>query len=490
MKKTMSIFALAALFVSCAKEVEQTPATSGDVITVAPTEFSATLETPEPDTKTTLGGDNGKTVLWESGDEISVWAGYDLPMYEYALKSVDDATFAYTGNMVTSEWDSPEEMSFNAALYPYSESAWISADDEECYFGNVPFADVQHYKENAIESGILPMVAVTSSADDHSLEFKNLAGVLRLVIKGSAVIDHIIVKSTESAPMRFYEDEPVCGMAGVTMSNGGEPVIGFDRGYGRSSLILDCGDAGVKLSADGTVFNIVLPPLSKGFTVTIWDTDGKYMKLSSDSKIKRNVILSMPAVEYAPAGSAPAYVDLGLPSGTKWASCNVGAATPEEFGYYFNWAEVASNIYSSQRGYYKYGGWSKYNATDGLTVLEAIDDPATQNIGALWRTPTYDEWKELVDCCDWTDATVSEVPGVRISSKSNPEAYIFLPKGGYRSGTSSGSINSSCYYWTSSIYIYDGALYENYAYAYTSYGIYNYLRSDNALPIRPVLVSE
>lgn len=334
------------------------------------------------------------------------------------------------------------------------------------------------------------MVAVTSGADDHDLEFKNLAGVLRLVIKGSAVIDHIIVKSTESATMRFYEDEPVCGRANVTMSNGGDPVVSFDQGYGYSSLILDCGDTGVKLSADGTVFNIVLPPLSKGFTVTIWDTNGGNMKLSSDSEIKRNVILSMPAVEYAPSGSAPAYVDLGLPSGTKWATCNVGAATAEEFGYYFNWGEVASSIYSSRWGYYKYQGWTKYNETDGLTVLEAIDDPATWNISATWRTPTYDEWKELVDCCDWADTEISDVPGVRISSKSNPETYIFLPKGGYRNGTSSSAINSDCYYWTSSIYSFDGEIYFQWVYAYTSSGIYNYSRNENAMPIRPVLVSK
>lgn len=490
MKKTIFVFALAALFVSCAKESEQAPSASGEVITVAPAEFHATLETPEPDTRTALGGDNGKTVLWESGDKISVWAGFNEPMFEYALKSVDDATLAYTGNVVENEWATPVEMSCNAALYPYSESAWLSFEDSECYFGMVPFADVQHYKENSIESGILPMVAVTSGSDDYNLEFKNLAGILRLVVKGSAVIDHIIVKSAESAPTRFYEDEPVCGMANVAMSNGADPVVSFDRGYGYSSLILDCGDTGVKLSADGTVFNIVLPPLSKGFTVTIWDTNGGNMKLSSDSEIKRNVILSMPAVEYAPSGSAPAYVDLGLPSGTKWATCNVGAATAEEFGYYFNWGEVVSSIYSSDWGYYKYKGWTKYNKTDGLTVLEAIDDPATRNIGAAWRTPTYDEWKELVDYCDRTDATISGVPGVRISSKSNPEAYIFLPKGGYRNGTSSGYINESCYYWTSSLYSDDGEIYSQYAYAYTSYGINNYPRNCNAMPIRPVLVSE
>ena len=138
------------------------------------------------------------------------------------------------------------------------------------------------------------------------------------------------------------------------------------------------------------------------------------------------------------------YVDLGLPSGTLWATCNVGAETPEGYGDCFAWGEVVPKDVYDWRSY-KYGNFvnehyelNKYctdsfygldGFIDSLTVLEPIDDAATVNWGADWRTPTREEWEELFRnaTCTWT--TQNGVNG-RLFTASNGKS-IFLPAAGY-----------------------------------------------------------
>lgn len=126
-------------------------------------------------------------------------------------------------------------------------------------------------------------------------------------------------------------------------------------------------------------------------------------------------------------------VDLGLPSGTKWATCNVGATSPEEYGNYYAWGETTTKDTYSW-GTYKYGSDpTKYNSTDKLTTLEAADDAATANWGKEWRTPTSAEWQELIDNCTWNwiiNYNETGVKGYIFTSKTNGNT-IFLPAAGY-----------------------------------------------------------
>ena len=142
------------------------------------------------------------------------------------------------------------------------------------------------------------------------------------------------------------------------------------------------------------------------------------------------------------------YVDLGL--SVKWATCKIGAKSETDYGSYFAWGETAEKAdYTWDT--YKWGkyansdktdeGMTKYNTKDGLTTLEAGDDPATVNWGSKWRTPTINECKELLDKtkCVWTwitkkDADGNDVNGYTVTSKINGNS-IFLPAAGYRDGT-------------------------------------------------------
>ena len=145
------------------------------------------------------------------------------------------------------------------------------------------------------------------------------------------------------------------------------------------------------------------------------------------------------------------FVDLGLPSGLKWATCNVGATTPEEPGDHFAWGETTTKT--------KYD-WSTYTfnpsgdsntftkyTTPGA-VLEVSDDAASVNWGGTWRTPTDAEWAELQEYCtgEWTKQ--NGVNGCLFTSKNN-NATIFLPAAGFWVNTSLN--DSEGEYWSSTL---------------------------------------
>ena len=131
------------------------------------------------------------------------------------------------------------------------------------------------------------------------------------------------------------------------------------------------------------------------------------------------------------------FVDLGLPSRILWADRNIGAAAPEEFGLYFAWGETEGftlqQIQEGVRSFnwedYKFGNpVSKYNNTDGLIVLQEVDDAAYQ-IDNTYRIPTVQAWSELIDNTTATTETINGVEGDRIISTINGNS-IFIPHGG------------------------------------------------------------
>ncbi len=156
-------------------------------------------------------------------------------------------------------------------------------------------------------------------------------------------------------------------------------------------------------------------------------------------------------------------VDLGLPSGLKWASFNLGATKPEKYGDYFAWGETepksnyswstykwCMNGSSSQLTKYCNNSSYGYNGfTDNKAVLEPEDDAAAVALGGSWRMATYAEWDELKTKCTWNWTTQNGVEG-RLVTGPNGNS-IFLPAAGYWSGTGLGDVGSSGYYWSSSL---------------------------------------
>lgn len=139
------------------------------------------------------------------------------------------------------------------------------------------------------------------------------------------------------------------------------------------------------------------------------------------------------------------YVDLGLPSGTKWATCNVGANSPEEYGNYYAWGETLPKITYTEDNSKTHGK----NIGD-ISGNESYD-AATANWGSDWRMPTYVEMKELVEKCSWTWTTVNDISGFKVTGPNGNS--IFLPSAGLVSDNPTPEgINSDCYYLTSTPY--------------------------------------
>ena len=149
------------------------------------------------------------------------------------------------------------------------------------------------------------------------------------------------------------------------------------------------------------------------------------------------------------------YVDLGLPSGIKWATCNLGATSPEEYGLYFAWGETTGytgeQITSGERLFTQ----DVYNAGPAASIsadLTLEQDAAHVNLGGNWRMPTKTEEQELLDNCDglWTDDyNGTGVAGSVFTSKVNGNS-VFFPAAGGCSNSSVDYVGSHGLYWSAS----------------------------------------
>lgn len=147
----------------------------------------------------------------------------------------------------------------------------------------------------------------------------------------------------------------------------------------------------------------------------------------------------------------PEVIDLGLPSGLKWAVCNLGATSKEDPGLYFAWGETQARDKDFNWFNYVFGtnvNITKYNNSDGMILLEPQDDAATAHLGGKWRTPTYNEIQELLDGCTWEWAEVGHKRGRLGTSKVNGQT-IFLPTTGFYGNSELYDSDTSCNLWSS-----------------------------------------
>lgn len=154
-------------------------------------------------------------------------------------------------------------------------------------------------------------------------------------------------------------------------------------------------------------------------------------------------------------------VNLGL--SVKWATCNVGATKPEEYGEYFAWGETQSKTnYTWPTYMFRASGntdngvkFNKYNynytygTVDNMTVLDLEDDAAFVNWGGSWRMPTDEEWTELRTVCTWSLITQNGVDGMLVTGPNGKS--IFLPAADYRAGNNLDRAGATGCYWSSSL---------------------------------------
>lgn len=182
------------------------------------------------------------------------------------------------------------------------------------------------------------------------------------------------------------------------------------------------------------------------------------------------------------------YIDLGLPSGLKWATCNVGASKPEEYGDYFAWGETTIKSEYTTVNSLTFGlsisELQSQGIVDGNGNLTPSHDAATANWGGTWRMPTKEELVELNNECTWIQTTQNGINCYKVTGPNGNS--IFLPAAGWCTGSLIDSTGVAGLYWSSTPYEIDG-----YGAYFLGFGINGYVVEynlrDYGLSIRPVL---
>lgn len=301
--------------------------------------------------------------------------------------------------------------------------------------------------------------------------------------------DDIIKLLNENEKIKIKLDLECCTELSQLVVYDCEGLISLKTPHNITYLNVVC-DALEEIHFNCTSFNLVCPNLN---SVVInqttppkkhyWSYNDEYGNLKLNSYCKIYVPASAEEtfktangweeyasqiipMEFEMAVDEYSYVDLGLPSGTLWATCNVGAENPWDYGDYFAWGEVTTKDYydwdtykyckGTENTMTKYCNESEYGYngyTDNLTVLESEDDAATVNMGSDWRMPTQAEFQELKENCDWewTDNYNGKgVSGYIVKSRRG-SSLIFLPAAGYRHNFVLGNADSFGGYWSSSV---------------------------------------
>ena len=318
--------------------------------------------------------------------------------------------------------------------------------------------DKTEYTFNKIGNTLsLTATVLPTDADDKSLEWTsdnddvaavNAGGIVTAIGNGTANITVTTKDQNKTA---------TCVVTVAQLITG----ISFDK----TSITLYVGE-------EGTVIPTINPSnaadkslnwISSDTSVASVDSEGKVTAVSKGTAVIKaeandgsgvsascTVVVKNPC----PAGA----VDLGL--SVYWATTNIGASTPEDYGDYYAWGETETkgdyswSTYkfgtSSSGPFSKYNTKESYGTVDNKTVLDPEDDVAHVKLGGNWRMPTDEEWTELRTKCTWTWTTQNGVNG-RLVTASNGNS-IFLPAAGYRYATYHTNAGSYGYYWSSSLY--------------------------------------
>lgn len=289
MRKILFYLLISMFVVSCSEKYE-TLKQSGH------NSYAASTESYEDATKTVLGENN--TVLWSEGDCIGVFESSTIAtkfIVSEASAGSTNGSFTVVGSQGNG-YVSGTEIPNNIAIYPYEENlvcnvGAMSGEYVDSYtVSNVTFPTEQEYVAGSFANNSFVMAAVTRTATDNQLRFKNVCGVMRLQLRGTAQVASVRLegKSGEklagNGTLTIYTDERV---PAVTMSGDAETYV-----------MLNCG-SGVQLDESvATDFYISIPPVSfaNGFKVIITDTDGATATIETDKSntVERSRILKMP----------------------------------------------------------------------------------------------------------------------------------------------------------------------------------------------------
>ena len=405
---------------------------------------------------------SGVSSTFEAGDRISVYGWTGGAASVPATPEVDGVryTLGTDGN-----WT------------PATPAFWKSGTDAYYFLGICPERDVTSFTADAYK--LLPadyaasdlliatnLGGVKAADGPVKLSFDHVMAKLNVNLKfrnefgGTPTVSSITVTALDSAAVNYLTKQVTAAgdAADVTIPAAASAATGYALGF-SGLMVPQQGVRTVSVTINGRNYVYEAAddiPLHSGKYTTLGLIVGRdTIGLSTISIADWQTGTNLPDAE-AVLQKVHAYVDMG--NGLKWATCNVGASKPDDYGDYFAWGETATkNNFAWSTYTYNPSGdgttFTKYNV-GGTTILEAKDDAATANWGGNWRTPTDAEWTWLREKCKWDWKTTVDGyahNGMLVTSNINGN-QIFLPAAGYRRDGYLRDGGSYGWYWSSSLY--------------------------------------
>lgn len=191
-------------------------------------------------------------------------------------------------------------------------------------------------------------------------------------------------------------------------------------------------------------------------------------------------------LQSCPDSNHPHWIDLGLPSGTKWACCNVGARAPVDYGNYYAWGETQPKSVYNWSTYQYYNGNMSYPDCYiyiGSDIAGTSYDAATANWGAPWRMPSLTQIQELLNYTTSTWTTENGVNGQKFTGSNG--GSIFFPAAGIRWSSGLNEAGLYGHYWSSTLYL-DFAYHLYFSSANAHWGSYSSQTRSYGQSVRPV----
>lgn len=375
---------------------------------------------------------DGDKCSWDTNDAISVFdCDNDNNKFDIAYERVANyASFKGSANASTKTW---------YAVYPYNADATISGNVVSGCL--VPAVQVDNGKLNCF---------LTARTNSDKMDFKHVTSMVQFSLEASA--EYSDYRNTKKVVFKANGGEKIAGTISLTIGENGVATYSLTD-EGSSEVTIVPGDTNDGLFVFGFAKFAILPQtLSQGFTIEIYSPDGKKKIVSeyqmSTALFARGTVVNLTPHNWVEMSAHPSdhsyikgagkkeFVDLGLPSGRLWATCNLGAEEPWEYGDYYAWAATEPwletyhkngnkisvcanclwnnehNAYDVQNTpYHKLSAgdntsnassWSKYfTGVDTKSVLDVEDDAASFQWGDGWRMPTDVEWLELRNNAYW-----------------------------------------------------------------------------------------
>lgn len=420
------------LMVSCKKEYSYNEGDKDDLIEMTFKSYSSS-------TRTSLQSDN--SVFWDSGDEISILAN-SWGMKNYRFTTHDSGSYAtFTGKAI---WEN-----IYYGLYPYKTLDDVYLEDNiiTTSLPNIQSATTNSFDKKA-------NIAVAKSDENRNMFFYNACALLKFDIN--------IPNNDKITSVKFCSNNTSVKLSGDIRIEITDSLPNVSISDGHNYVILESND-GFK---SGIEYYMVVSPavLSRGFTLYFMCDDIiiGYKDTQKNAILKQGTILDLGTINYISKPAVP--VDLGL--SVRWASCNIGANSVEDFGNYYAWGEVApKSEYTIDNYLYKEDDDVFLYLGDNISGSDY--DVARKEWGNYWRIPTIGDCEELEGKCTFEWITFKGVYGKKVTGPNGNS--IFLPACGFCKDSELYESNVYGYYWLgnssesdiNSKYAYDLYFYED-----------------------------